>query len=228
MQVFEQGKTVFFDAEHFFDGYKDDPQFAMQALQAACDAGADRLVLCDTNGAAFPDEIFEITKKVNDQFGGRVGIHTHNDRAMAVANTIMAVKAGAVQVQGTFLGIGERCGNANLCSILPNLLLKMHIDCIPQENLKRLTATAREIAEISNTSIKKNEPFVGTSAFAHKAGMHADGVLKLPRSFDVGNVRAHGSAGKGEENRPAHHQGQSPDNAYFKCAQKKGAGGLSV
>lgn len=191
----EQGKTVFFDAEHFFDGYKDDPQFAMQALQAACDAGADRLVLCDTNGAAFPDEIFEITKKVNDQFGGRVGIHTHNDRAMAVANTIMAVKAGAVQVQGTFLGVGERCGNANLCSILPNLLLKMHRNCIPEENLRLLTATAREIAEVSNTSIKKNEPFVGTSAFAHKAGMHADGVLKLPRSFEhinpesVGNER---------------------------------------
>lgn len=191
----EQGKTVFFDAEHFFDGYKDDPDFAVQALKAAYGAGADCLVLCDTNGGCFPDEIYEITKKICVLFPGRVGIHTHNDRGMAEANSIMAVKAGAVQVQGTFLGYGERCGNANLSTIIPNLELGSIGGSIPKENLALLTETARKIAEISNVSIKKNEPFVGVSAFAHKAGMHADGVLKLPRSFEhvspetVGNER---------------------------------------
>lgn len=191
----ESGKKVFFDAEHFFDGYKEDPDFAMKALEAADSAGADCLVLCDTNGGAYPDEIYEITKAVDERFKGKVGIHTHNDRSMAVANSVMAVRAGAVQVQGTFLGYGERCGNANLSSVIPNLQIKYGIGCIPESRLKKLTQTAREIAEISNISIKRNEPFVGISAFAHKAGMHADGVLKLPRSFEhinpetVGNER---------------------------------------
>ena len=191
----EQGKTVFFDAEHFFDGYKDDPQFAMKALEAAEKAGAGRLVLCDTNGGCLPNEIDEIVKEVCKRFPGKVGIHTHNDRGMAVANSVMAVQAGAVQVQGTFLGFGERCGNANLSTVIPNLQLACGVACIPQANLPRLTETARKIAEISNVSIKKNEPFVGISAFAHKAGMHADGVLKLSRSFEhvspeaVGNER---------------------------------------
>lgn len=191
----EQGKTVFFDAEHFFDGYKDDPEFALSALEAADKAGADRLVLCDTNGGCMPGEIDKIMKDVCKRFPGKVGIHTHNDRGMAVANSVVAVQAGAVQVQGTFLGFGERCGNANLSTVIPNLQLACSCTCIPQENLPRLTETARKIAEISNVSIKKNEPFVGISAFAHKAGMHADGVLKLSRSFEhvspetVGNER---------------------------------------
>ena len=191
----EQGKTVFFDAEHFFDGYKDDPEFALSALKAANEAGADRLVLCDTNGGCMPGEIDKIMKDVCKRFPGKVGIHTHNDRGMAVANSVVAVQAGAVQVQGTFLGFGERCGNANLSTVIPNLQLACGYPCIPQENLPRLTETARKIAEISNISIKKNEPFVGISAFAHKAGMHADGVLKLSRSFEhvspeaVGNER---------------------------------------
>lgn len=167
----------------------------MKALEAAEKAGAGRLVLCDTNGGCLPNEIDEIVKEVCKRFPGKVGIHTHNDRGMAVANSVMAVQAGAVQVQGTFLGFGERCGNANLSTVIPNLQLACGVACIPQANLPRLTETARKIAEISNVSIKKNEPFVGISAFAHKAGMHADGVLKLSRSFEhvspeaVGNER---------------------------------------
>lgn len=191
----QKGKTVFFDAEHFFDGYKDDAEFAMKALKSAYDGGAKCLVLCDTNGACFPNEIFEITSAVEKQFGGCVGIHVHNDGGMAVANSIMAVNAGAIQVQGTFLGYGERCGNANLSTIIPNLQLKSGKICIPEKNINLLTATARKIAEVSNVSLKRNEPFVGISAFAHKAGMHADGVLKLSSSFEhidpktVGNER---------------------------------------
>ena len=152
-------------------------------------------MLCDTNGGCLPNEIDEIVKEVCKRFPGKVGIHTHNDRGMAVANSVVAVQAGAVQVQGTFLGFGERCGNANLSTVIPNLQLACGVACIPQANLPRLTETARKIAEISNVSIKKNEPFVGISAFAHKAGMHADGVLKLSRSFEhvspeaVGNER---------------------------------------
>lgn len=192
----DNGKQVVFDAEHFFDGYKDDSEFALTALQNAVDGGAGWLALCDTNGGSYPDEIYNIVKTVCERFPGvKVGIHTHNDRGMAVANSVMAVKAGATQVQGTYLGYGERCGNANLSTIIPDLMLTGEYECIPQEKLKEVTVTAREIGEISNTSIKRGEPFVGISAFAHKAGMHADGVLKLPRSFEhvppetVGNTR---------------------------------------
>ena len=191
----ERGKTVFFDAEHFFDGYKDSPAFAKRALSAAVQGGARALVLCDTNGAAFPNEVTEIVKDVVAAFSVPVGIHTHNDRGMAVANSIVAVQAGAVQVQGTYLGYGERCGNANLSTIIPNLQLKLGLRCIPEENMHSLTTTARHIAEISNVSLKKSEPYVGSSAFAHKAGMHADGVLKVSHSFEhvdpeaVGNER---------------------------------------
>lgn len=191
-----RGKRVFFDAEHFFDGYKENPEFAMEALRAAQKGGAACLALCDTNGGCFPDEIARITKAVAEAFPElTVSIHTHNDGGMAVANSIMAVEAGASQVQGTFLGFGERCGNANLSTVVANLQLKRGIRCIPEENLKLLTATARAIAEISNLMLNKTEPYVGSSAFAHKAGMHADGVMKLPRSFEhippetVGNER---------------------------------------
>ncbi len=181
----DSGKRVIFDAEHFFDGYKDDPEFALEALQNAVNGGAECLALCDTNGAGYPDEIYSAIQAVCKRFPDvKIGIHTHNDRGMAVANSIMAVKAGAVQVQGTYLGYGERCGNANLSTIIPDLTLTGEYSCIPQEQLVNVTLTAREIGEISNTSIKRGEPFIGISAFAHKAGMHADGVLKLPRSFE--------------------------------------------
>lgn len=192
----DNGRRVIFDAEHFFDGYKDNPDFALAALASAVEGGADCLALCDTNGGSYPDEIYKIVKDVCGRFPNvKVGIHTHNDRGMAVANSVMAVKAGAQQVQGTYLGYGERCGNANLSTVIPDLMLSGEYECIPKEMLSSLTTTARTIGEISNTSIKRGEPFVGISAFAHKAGMHADGVLKLPRSFEhvppetVGNAR---------------------------------------
>ena len=150
-----RGKRVFFDAEHFFDGYKENPEFAMEALRAAQKGGAACLALCDTNGGCFPDEIARITKAVAEAFPElTVSIHTHNDGGMAVANSIMAVEAGASQVQGTFLGFGERCGNANLSTVVANLQLKRGIRCIPEENLKLLTATARAIAEISNLMLR--------------------------------------------------------------------------
>lgn len=191
----DKGKKVFFDAEHFFDGYKDNPDYAVKVLQTAFDAGADSLVLCDTNGGTFPDEMYDICKEMNSLFPDRIGIHNHNDRGMAVANTVMAVKAGAVHVQGTYLGFGERCGNANLSTVIPNLTIKMKKLCIPEGKLCQITPSARKIAEICNISIKRNEPYTGTAAFAHKAGMHADGVLKLSKSFEhvspetVGNTR---------------------------------------
>jgi 2-isopropylmalate synthase len=188
------GKTVFFDAEHFFDGYKTDPDYAMAVLRAAVSGGADRLVLCDTNGGSMPTEIADITKSVCEALPGqKIGIHCHNDSGCAVANSMLAVVAGAVQVQGTFNGIGERCGNADLSVLLPNLKLKYGYDCGGE--LYMLFDVARKIAEISNVSIENNRPYTGTSAFAHKAGMHIDGVLKLPFSFEhidpelVGNKR---------------------------------------
>lgn len=192
----ENGKKVLFDAEHFFDGYKNNREFALNALKAAVRGGAEYLVLCDTNGGCFPDEISDIVKEVCEAFECvKIGIHCHNDGGMAVANSVMAVGAGAVHVQGTYLGIGERCGNANLSSIIPNLQLKRGLDVISAESMSKMTLTARAIAEISNMSIKKYEPFIGSSAFAHKAGMHADGVLKCSSSYEhidpesVGNER---------------------------------------
>ncbi len=192
----EQGKRVIFDAEHFFDGWQHNAAYAMQALSAAAEGGASCLTLCDTNGGAFPDEVEAVVAAVCEAFPGlTVGIHCHNDGGMAAASSVLAVKAGAGQVQGTFLGFGERCGNTSLATVIPTLQLKRGCRCIPPESLSGLTAAAREIAEISNTSVKKNEPYIGSSAFAHKAGMHADGVLKDSRSFEhidpelVGNER---------------------------------------
>lgn len=191
-----RGKETIFDAEHFFDGYKSNPKYAMSALKAAADAGADCLVLCDTNGACFPQEIYDIVKTVKNTFNNvTIGIHTHNDCGMAVANSIMAFEAGATHIQGTFTGFGERCGNANLSTIIPNLQLKRNVRCIPDENLKNLTYTARKISEIANVSLNARDPYVGNSAFAHKGGMHIDGVCKAPSSFEhidptlVGNKR---------------------------------------
>jgi len=192
----EHGKEVIFDAEHFFDGYKANPKYAMEALKAAVDGGADCLALCDTNGGMFPLDIYEVVKKVTQAFPNvDVGIHCHNDGGMAVANSISAVQAGAVHVQGTYAGFGERCGNANLSTIIPNLQLKKGYMCIPEKNMVNLTSTAHIIAEIANVKLNKNEPYVGKSAFSHKAGMHIDGVSKSPTSFEhinpekVGNER---------------------------------------
>ena len=190
-----QGKEVVFDAEHFFDGYKANADYAFKTLQAAADAGANVLCLCDTNGGTFPDEVSEITKKVVALFKVQVGIHCHNDCEMAVANSVAAVQAGATQVQGTINGIGERCGNANLCSIIPNLQLKLGLKCIPQNNVAELTSAARYVNEIANMAFNDKAPYVGNDAFSHKGGMHIDAVSKNPISYEhinpeqVGNVR---------------------------------------
>lgn len=189
-------KYVVYDAEHFFDGYMENPAYAIKTLIAAKEGGADNITLCDTNGGTFPDEILTIFSRVKRTLCDiELGIHTHNDCGMAVANTVMAVNAGAKLVQGTFLGFGERAGNANLSTLIPDLQIKREYDCIPNENMQKLTSCARKIAEISNITLRKDLPFVGNSAFTHKAGMHADGVLKDSKSFEhispeqVGNRR---------------------------------------
>ncbi len=181
-----RGKEVIFDAEHFFDGYKNNPEYAIASLQAAVDGGAKTLCLCDTNGGCFPHEVEKITKEVVKLFGesAKIGIHAHNDSDMAVANSITAILAGARHVQGTLLGFGERCGNANLVSIIVNLQLKQNFECIPKEKLESITEIANRVAEIANISIENRTPFVGKSAFAHKGGMHVDGVRKYSKSFE--------------------------------------------
>lgn len=190
-----KGKEVVYDAEHFFDGYKANPDYAMRTLEAAYESGADCLCLCDTNGGVFPDEIYEITKLVTARFPVAIGVHTHDDSGMAVAGSILAIKAGATHVQGTLAGFGERCGNANLATVLANAQLKLGYACLPPENLERLTQTVHEVAEISNISVHKNTPYVGGNAFSHKGGMHVDGVMKNTLTFEhvppssVGNSR---------------------------------------
>lgn len=190
-----KGKEVVFDAEHFFDGYKGNSEYAMKSLKAAAEAGADWLVLCDTNGGCFPFEITEITDNVLREFTVPIGIHCHNDGGMAEANSIMAVEQGVLQVQGTFNGFGERCGNANLSVIIPNLQIKRGKKCIKEEGLRELTSACRYISEIANLPHNERQPYVGNSAFAHKGGMHIDGVQKNQHSFEhippelVGNER---------------------------------------
>jgi len=191
----QQGREVVFDAEHFFDGYKANAGYALQTLEAAAAAGADCLCLCDTNGGTFPREIFDITRTVKERFTTVIGIHCHNDGEMAVANSIMAVQAGATQVQGTINGIGERCGNANLCSIIPNLQLKLGYECVAVESLEQLTTVARAVSDIANMPHSEKAAYVGNDAFAHKGGMHIDAVVKNPASYEhinpeqVGNSR---------------------------------------
>lgn len=191
----ERGKEVFFDAEHFFDGYQRNPSYAIKTLEAAEEGGADCLVLCDTNGGCFSDEIYQITRTAVLRMKTDIGIHCHNDVGMAVGSSIMAVKAGAVHVQGTLTGIGERCGNANLSTIIPNLQVKGNYACILPDRLEELTETVHYVSEISNMAPQPGAPYVGSSAFAHKAGMHIDGVTKAPESFEhvnpslVGNER---------------------------------------
>ncbi len=177
------GKRVIFDAEHFFDGYKECPSYAMSALYAAFMSGTDTLVLCDTNGGTAPSYIGEVTKKVVEaMYGAKIGIHTHNDCGMAVAGANAAVKAGATHVQGTFLGFGERCGNANLSTIIANLTLKESYESNAKPQM--LTKTAHALAEICNINLDASMPYVGSAAFSHKAGMHSDAVLKKPDSFE--------------------------------------------
>ena len=190
----DAGKEVIFDAEHFFDGYRNNSAYAMKVLAAARDAGADTLCLCDTNGGTLPDELRAVVARVCDAYPGvRIGIHCHNDGGCAVASTLMAVRAGATQVQGTFTGIGERCGNADLSAVVPGLRLKMGLDC--KGDLPNLRHTAAKITELCNMTLYSGKPYVGASAFAHKGGMHIDGVSKLSRSFEhvppeaVGNER---------------------------------------
>ncbi|MFA6356906.1 MAG: citramalate synthase, partial [Candidatus Omnitrophota bacterium] len=190
-----KGKTVFYDAEHFFDGYKSNREYAMKSVFAARDAGAECVILCDTNGGTIMSDLTEVVKEVVAKLDCPVGIHCHNDCDMAVANTISAVQAGCTHVQGTFNGYGERCGNANLASVIGNLKLKLKIDCISEAKLKELTDTSRFVAEISNVKQQENQPFVGNSAFTHKAGVHINAIMKNPVTYEhidphaVGNKR---------------------------------------
>jgi len=190
-----KGKEVIFDGEHFYDGYKSDPACALAVLDAAHSAGADVLCLCDTNGGTMPSEIYKITKIVKERFPQtRIGIHCHNDTGCAVANSMLAVDAGAVHVQGTFIGIGERCGNTDLSTFLANMQLKAGVRCVDND-LKTLTDTVIKLYEIANISVPMNKPYAGKSAFAHKGGMHVDGMDKCSTSFEhvpaesVGNKR---------------------------------------
>jgi len=175
---------VIYDAEHFFDGYKRNPEYALRTVQAAGEAGADCIVLCDTNGGTLPLELMEIFRKVKAELKHTLGIHTHNDSEVAVANTICAVAMGAEQVQGTMNGFGERCGNANLCSIIPNLVLKMGIHCISNEQLRQLRNTSRFIYELGNLKPWTHQPYVGKSAFAHKGGVHVHAVQRNPETYE--------------------------------------------
>jgi 2-isopropylmalate synthase len=177
-------REVIYDAEHFFDGYKADAAYAMATLQAAADGGADTLVLCDTNGGTMPWEIEEITRAVQAAFPGvPLGIHAHNDTGLAEANSLAGIQAGALHLQGTINGYGERCGNANLCTLIPNIELKMGMIALPEGNLARLASTARAVAATANQSLYRQAPYVGQSAFAHKGGMHVAAMRRTPLSY---------------------------------------------
>jgi len=190
-----RGLEVIFDAEHFFDGYRANPQYAMAVLRAAQDAGADMVVLCDTNGGTLPTELKEIVIYVRQALDVPLGIHAHNDGGLAAANSILALEAGCIQVQGTINGYGERCGNVDLCTVIPNLVFKKRLACIPEENLVYLTDLSRYVSELANKSPEPRQPFVGTSAFAHKGGIHVNALLKDRQTYEhippesVGNKR---------------------------------------
>jgi len=202
----KNGREVVYDAEHFFDGYKNNRDYALQTIDAAIEGGADFVVLCDTNGGSLPIEIESIVKGVqkflaekgnanSDNTPVKLGIHTHDDCGLAVANSITAVQAGAVMVQGTINGYGERCGNADLNSIMPILNLKMNRPCVSDENLRKLKTLSRYVSELANQVPVNNRPFVGKSAFAHKGGIHVSAIMKVPRAYEhmdpaiVGNQR---------------------------------------
>jgi 2-isopropylmalate synthase len=190
-----KGKEVIYDAEHFFDGFKADSSYALATLKVAEEAGADTLVLCDTNGGTLTSNLSEGFRRAAKHVKTSLGIHTHNDCEMAVANSIAAVQQGAVQVQGTINGYGERCGNANLCSVIPNIELKLGLRCIGRESLKRLTEVSHYVSELANLHHRQDLPYVGKSAFAHKAGIHVSAVAKETSSYEhvdpavVGNER---------------------------------------
>jgi 2-isopropylmalate synthase len=188
------GRRVFYDAEHFFDGFRANAEYALDTLQSAAAAGAETLILCDTNGGTMPERVAEVVALVAARIPQvRIGIHCHNDSELAVANSLAAVEAGATQVQGVFNGYGERCGNANLCSVIPNLELKMNRSCLPDGKLKLLTHTSRYINEVANLVPNDRAAFVGRSAFAHKGGIHVSAVSKAKETYehinpaDVGN-----------------------------------------
>jgi 2-isopropylmalate synthase len=178
-----QGRRVIYDAEHYFDGYKADPGYALETLCAAVRGGAETLVLCDTNGGTLPWEIAEIFRAARGRLDHPLGIHTHNDGECAVANTLAAVREGAVQVQGTINGYGERCGNANLCAIIPDLELKLGLPCLPPGQLARLSDVAHFVAEVSNLAPDEHQAYVGKSAFAHKGGIHVAAMRRNARSY---------------------------------------------
>ena len=191
----DKGREVFYDAEHFFDAYKRNPEYALQTVLRAQDAKADCIILCDTNGGTLPEEVRKIVREVRTKLETPLGIHTHNDLDLAVANSLAAVQEGCIHVQGTFNGLGERCGNADLCTIIGILTTKLRIPSIPDENVKRLTETSYFLSEMSNIKLPDNHAFVGHSAFAHKGGVHIDAVLKNSVAYEhidpalVGNHR---------------------------------------
>jgi len=190
-----KGKEVIYDAEHFFDGYKSNPKYALETLMAASRGQADVIVLADTNGGSLPHEIGPIFKEVQKYIKLPIGIHAHNDSDLAVAVSIEAINHGATHLQGTINGYGERCGNANLCSLIPILKFKMGIDCMPDKNIKKLSELSRYVSELANMRHKMEMPFVGESAFAHKGGIHVNAVMKNPKTYEhidpelVGNKR---------------------------------------
>jgi 2-isopropylmalate synthase len=190
-----EGRRVFFDAEHFFDGYRSDPDFAVSVLVAAEEAGAERLVLCDTNGGMLPSDVAAVVDAVAPQVGATLGVHVHNDTGCAVANSLVAVEHGVVQVQGVVNGYGERTGNADLIPIAANLILKMGVDCLPEGAVERLTEVSHYVAEVANVAPDSRQPYAGRYAFTHKAGLHASGVARLTRAYEhvepeaVGNHR---------------------------------------
>jgi 2-isopropylmalate synthase len=191
-----KGKEVIFDAEHFFDGYQANPDYAIKVLAAAAQAGASCLVLCETNGGKLPHEVYDITSAVARALPGvEIGIHCHNDTDCAVANSLAAVRAGSRHIQGTVNGMGERAGNANLCSIMPNLTLKMGLETVSTEKLKTLTELSRFVFEVANLAPAQRMPYVGESAFSHKGGLHIDALRKNQKTYEhidpeaVGNTR---------------------------------------
>ncbi len=188
-------REVIFDAEHFFDGFKANPDYALKTLDAAQAAGADVLVLCDTNGGSMPDEIGNMVKQTGSRVTAPLGIHTHNDCGLALANALAAVSSGATLVQGTVNGYGERCGNADLVTVIGNVQLKMGFGCVPTQSLSQLTELSRFVSEVANITPFNQRPFVGKSAFAHKGGVHVSAMLKHPSAYEhippgrVGNRR---------------------------------------
>jgi 2-isopropylmalate synthase len=175
---------VFYDAEHFFDGYKANPEYAMKTLKAAEEAGADCIILCDTNGGSMPFEIAQIVAKVKSAISTPLGIHTHNDGECAVANSLVGVEQGIVQVQGTINGFGERCGNANLCSIIPALKVKMALNCVTDQQMRQLKELSRYVYELANLAPNKHQAYVGESAFAHKGGVHVSAIQRHPETYE--------------------------------------------